>query len=614
MKKLFITLLFCASIFLMFNIDVQAGCCQNSDCTGQSASCSGNTNNNCTPGKNDGTGTCKVTDAAATCNWAGVSCIGPQSDGKCYETTTACTPAGTKQTRQCTCAGGGGGNDNGGGGTDNGGGGNDNGGGGNDNGGAGETAAPAAPACTAPTFVKASVAPSTVRPYDQVYVSCDYGKKLDCVTVEGAGLTGCVHSRYDGTANVFTCAAGTEGGYFDDTKCVISAGTGDKCCAGSNKVGSLNVIGAEVRYDQDVVLPFGTYTFEAKVYSVLAKNTGNKVSLICNSDTCANSKKKGEEVTSMTFAAGTDFATQTKTVTLTGSGDDRHYLVRVSSGRGSEAYFDTVSLKNKAGKELIINGEFSSTASTSILIQQPNSWGEGDNKAGYYYGSMSGDQFTQSLNIVSQPVYPTSVPAGSTTTPTTPGAITPTPGKASAVSLTLKIKLQGVIKKPVKADPITVQVKLAGTNLTAALTKSVQFTVGDTGEWTGKADFDGVPTGGGYMVYIKGPKHVQKKVCGMSPTETKGGTYRCSDGAIVLQAGANTLDFTKIIQMGGDLPEAGGKQNGIIDAYDTTFIRTNLGTTDAAKIAIGDLNYDGGIDSQDYSMILQSLSIKFDEE
>jgi hypothetical protein len=62
------------------------------------------------------------------------------------------------------------------------------------------------------------------------------------------------------------------------------------------------------------------------------------------------------------------------------------------------------------------------------------------------------------------------------------------------------------------------------------------------------------------------------------------------------------------------LPEAGGAQNGIIDAYDTTFIRTNLGTTDAAKIAIGDLNLDGGIDTQDYSMILQSLSIKFDEE
>ncbi|MCX6732460.1 MAG: hypothetical protein NTV98_02880, partial [Candidatus Roizmanbacteria bacterium] len=461
--------------------------------------------------------------------------------------------------------------------------------------------------------VKASVAPSTVRPYDQVYVSCDYGKKIDCVTVEGAGLTSCAHSRYDGTANVFTCVVGTEGGYFDDTKCVISADTSDKCCAGSNKVGSLNVIGAEVRYDQDVVLPFGTYTLTAKVYSVLAKNTGNKVSIICNSDTCANSKKKGEEVTSLTFAAGTDFASQTKSITLTGSGDDRHYLVRVSSGRGSEAYFDTVSLKNKAGKELIINGEFSSTASTSIMVQQPNSWGEGDNKAGYYYGSMSGDQFTQSLNIVSQPVYPTTVPPGSTT-PTTPGAITPTPGKASGMSLNLKIKLQGVAKKPAKADPITVQVKLAGTNLTTAQTKSIPFTVNDAGEWTGKADFDGVPTGGGYMVYIKGPKHVQKKVCDMVPTETKGGTYHCSDGAIVLQAGENTLDFTKILQMGGDLPEAGGKQNGIIDAYDTTFIRTNLGTTDAAKIAIGDLNYDGGIDSQDYSMILQSLSIKFDEE
>lgn len=482
------------------------------------------------------------------------------------------------------------------------------GGGGDGGGGGGGTAAAAAPACVAQTFAKASVAPSTVRPLDEVTVTCDYGKKLDCLSVTGAGFSSCRYSRYEGTNHIFLCTVGTTGGYYDDTKCVLKAGTASNCCAASNKAGDMNIVGAEARFDQDIVLPFGAYTLSARVYSVIAKNKGNKVSLLCNSDTCANSTVKGGEVASIVFAAGTDFVSQSKALSLTGTGDDRHYLLRVSSDRGSEAYFDTVSLKNGAGREYVVNGDFSSTVNGTVSTQQPTSWGEGDNKSGYYYGSVSGSKTTQG-NI-------STTTGGGTTgnTPTPTSGPTPTPGKATAVSLNLKIKLQGVTKKPAKADPIAVQVKLAGTNLTTAQTKSAQFTVNDAGEWSGKVDFEGVPTGGGYIVYVKGPKHVQKKICDASPTEAKGGTYHCSTGAIVLQAGANTLDFTKIIQMGGDLPETGGKQNGIIDAYDTTFIRTNLGSTDATKVAVGDLNYDGGIDTQDYSMILQSLSIKFDEE
>jgi hypothetical protein len=193
------------------------------------------------------------------------------------------------------------------------------------------------------------------------------------------------------------------------------------------------------------------------------------------------------------------------------------------------------------------------------------------------------------------------------------GGPTPTPGKPSSVSLTMKIKLQGIAKKPKTADPITVSVKLAGSTGTP-ITKSVAFTVDDAGIWTGKADMDGVPTGGGYTVYIKGPKHIQKKICDAVPTEAKVGTYHCAEGKIAIVAGANTLDFSKVVQLAGDLPEGGTKQNGIVDAYDTTFIRTNLGSTDATKLKIGDINFDGIIDTQDYSMVLQSLSIKFDEE
>jgi hypothetical protein len=158
-------------------------------------------------------------------------------------------------------------------------------------------------------------------------------------------------------------------------------------------------------------------------------------------------------------------------------------------------------------------------------------------------------------------------------------------------------------------------VKLGGGSLKdITAPKVVEFTVNDAGEWSGKADFENISSGGGYKIYIKGPKHIQKKICDAAPKEDKGGTYHCGEGSITIAAGTNTFDLSKIINLAGDLPEAGGKQNGIVDAYDTTFVRTNLGSTDAAKVAIGDLNYDGIIDTQDYSMILQALSIKFDEE
>jgi len=183
------------------------------------------------------------------------------------------------------------------------------------------------------------------------------------------------------------------------------------------------------------------------------------------------------------------------------------------------------------------------------------------------------------------------------------------------VTLALKIKLQGVTKKPIKSEPINVQVKLGGGGLSASTAYQIaQFTVDDSGVWSGKVSFPSISPGGGYRIYIKGPKHIAKKICDESPSEGKGGEYHCGDGKISLKAGDNGFDFSKIIQLGGDLPEAGGKQNGIIDAYDTTFVRTNLGSTDAAKGAIGDLNLDGIIDTQDYSIIVQSLSIKFDEE
>ncbi len=191
-----------------------------------------------------------------------------------------------------------------------------------------------------------------------------------------------------------------------------------------------------------------------------------------------------------------------------------------------------------------------------------------------------------------------------TTVPTTP--VTPVPGN---VKLNLKLKFQGILQKPTTTT-MKVKVSLGGNSIGENLkSQVVDFTAGDGGVWSGTAAFS-VPAGSGYKVYVKGPKHLQKKVCDSNPAETSAGTYRCGDiGKIALKEGDNDLNFSNIILLTGDLPD----QDGIVDSYDLSYIRLNLGSTDARVIQIGDINLDGLVDTQDYSLLVASLNVKYDE-
>ena len=222
---------------------------------------------------------------------------------------------------------------------------------------------------------------------------------------------------------------------------------------------------------------------------------------------------------------------------------------------------------------------------------------DASNRLGYYYG--------MAIN--------TNVPVADSGTGTSQSSSTGTTSTTGgATKITFKLKLQGVAKKPIKADSITVKVKLVGKQAgVAAESKSISFSVADDGVWTGTGDFS--QAGDGYTLFVKGPKHLQKKVCDMAATEATGGAYRCTDGKITLKAGNNTLDLTKIIMLVGDLPEK-GVQNGIIDSYDTSYVRQHLRSTVPDELAVGDLNYDGVVDTQDFSLGLAALSIKYDEE
>ena len=218
--------------------------------------------------------------------------------------------------------------------------------------------------------------------------------------------------------------------------------------------------------------------------------------------------------------------------------------------------------------------------------------------------------------VTGSPLTPTPIVVGGhcVTFPVPADCITPSVSTAN-LTLNLKLRFQGITRKPNITSSIPVAIRLAGPALQSPTAYQIgQFTPSDDGFWSGSVSFN-VPPGGGYRVYIKGPKHLAKKICVAIPTETAAGTYRCSDGNITLSNGVNNIVASQIVLLAGDLPEQGTTgQNGVVDAYDISFVRNNLGSTDPKALAVGDLNLDGIVDSQDFSLILASLSVKYDEE
>lgn len=178
-------------------------------------------------------------------------------------------------------------------------------------------------------------------------------------------------------------------------------------------------------------------------------------------------------------------------------------------------------------------------------------------------------------------------------------------GTGSAVSLNMKFRLQGVAKRPVKSDGDVFQIRLVGPSETVL---SGLFTPDADGKFTGTVTGNAVP--GTYYLLVKGPRHIQKKICETAPSESKPGTYHCNAGTIALKAGENTFDFSQVTLLVGDLP----MQDGVVDSYDFSYIRQTLGSRDTDQLRVADLNRDGIIDTQDISLVLQSLAVKYDEE
>jgi len=221
--------------------------------------------------------------------------------------------------------------------------------------------------------------------------------------------------------------------------------------------------------------------------------------------------------------------------------------------------------------------------------------------------------------------YPSNTPTPSltptpTNTPTptltpTPTAIltstpTPTPVGGKQLTFQMKLKFQGITKKPVNvSNRMLVRITLLTSDFTLETTP--EFVSDDGGLWSSQFSVT-IPTQKDllYKMLIKGPRHVQRKICVENPQDTVAGRYLCSGDGFRLKD-SNTFDFSNIYQYAGDVPP----QSGVIDSYDfATAIRGDIGKRDSEALNRSDLNMDGFVDSQDYSLLFNNLSAGIRED
>ncbi len=186
-------------------------------------------------------------------------------------------------------------------------------------------------------------------------------------------------------------------------------------------------------------------------------------------------------------------------------------------------------------------------------------------------------------------------------------------GQQNDVILDISLRLQGIDKKPRSTQAIMVRVGVDGGDLEGPLYTHVPFIPQDNGIWKAKAVFSArdLKEGEGYNVKIKAGRHVQKKYCVAVPEESAAGLYKCEENAITLRKGVNTLDFSKVVQLAGDL--AVPKQDGIVNSMDIIRIRQSLSSTEFADLAVADVNSDGVINSVDDALVIFTLSNRSDQ-
>lgn len=256
---------------------------------------------------------------------------------------------------------------------------------------------------------------------------------------------------------------------------------------------------------------------------------------------------------------------------------------------------------NKVNGQLVIHPLVTGSSSSSVQSSSSSSSSSRQSSSSSAASSSSSSQ--QSSSSSSSSAVSNHSSSSSSIPSTTP--------QITSVLITLKLRFQGILTEPYDMSPQNVKINVVkeGENNTGFIETS--FNPGGDGTYKGMIGIDPVDYNAKYYIYVKGPKHLQKKFCDLYPQLNAQGFYSCSKAYITLHSGQNYFDFSKIKLLSGDLPEQGSVQNGIIDSYDLSFIRSSI--ANATYHDACDINLDKKCDWQDWSLVLASMAEKYDE-
>lgn len=204
---------------------------------------------------------------------------------------------------------------------------------------------------------------------------------------------------------------------------------------------------------------------------------------------------------------------------------------------------------------------------------------------------------------------PTEDPGDPTPTDAQDPEPTTQPEEGEQISLTIAFAVQGITTFSNQSQMrVRVGLQDIETNITefqyASFTNSDGIWVSDT------IPFDDAKAGT-YCVLIKGPYHIQKRICDIDPSETYPGSYKAMPNAgIDISEGESVFDFSNITTLVGDIAD----QDGVVNSHDISVCKAHIGRTDAEAIQYADVDMDQAVTTQDCALIYSALAFKFDEE
>jgi hypothetical protein len=171
------------------------------------------------------------------------------------------------------------------------------------------------------------------------------------------------------------------------------------------------------------------------------------------------------------------------------------------------------------------------------------------------------------------------------------------------VDVKLKLRMQGITKKPSKRDTMQVRIGVGDGGLAEPVYKTVEFKSDENGHFSGIASFN-VPSRKDYKLLVKCEHCLQRKICDKDAKEAEAASYSCDKGKIELKNGQNSFDLSGIVQLACDIPA--GKQDGVCNSADFALVRNLLGKTDEDSLRKADLNFDGIVNALDFSIMTAS--------